>query len=351
MESSLLAPGRKAMAIAGRPLEYEAPSLARGPAMTKMKVLYHDSCFDGAASAAVFSRFCLERVDPKAELSYEGLAHKANAGAIEDEKLSGDENAIVDFRYTQSPRLTWWFDHHQSAFQQPGDAEHFRADRSGRKFHDPTRKSCTKFLADIVAQRFGFDPKPMAELIHWAELIDGAMFESPRMAVELAQPALRLMMVLEANRDPGFVPRLIGDMQKLSLEQIAGQPYISGPLGPLLERHRQAIELVRRKIRVEKGVAFFDVADENLDGLNKFISYYLHPEARYTVWVGKSPQRAKISLGSNPWRPELRTHDLARIAERYGGGGHPVVAAISFPAGELERARKAAEEILAELRG
>jgi nanoRNase/pAp phosphatase (c-di-AMP/oligoRNAs hydrolase) len=58
-----------------------------------------------------------------------------------------------------------------------------------------------------------------------------------------------------------------------------------------------------------------------------------------------------VSIGSNPWRPETRTHDLSKIAERYGGGGHPVVAAMSFGANELARARDAAREILAELRG
>src|SRR5688572_7042422 len=107
-----------------------------------MKVLFHDSCFDGAASAAIFSRFYLERIQPKAELTYEGLAHKAGGGPMDDGMFTGDENAIVDFRYSQHPKLTWWFDHHQSAFQQPGDEAHFRADSSGRKFHDPKRKSC-----------------------------------------------------------------------------------------------------------------------------------------------------------------------------------------------------------------
>jgi nanoRNase/pAp phosphatase (c-di-AMP/oligoRNAs hydrolase) len=317
----------------------------------KMKVLYHDSCFDGAASAAVFSRFYREKVNPKAELSYEGLAHKANAGAIDDSVFTGDENAIVDFRYSQNPKLTWWFDHHQSAFQQPGDAEHFRADKSGKKFHDPARKSCTKYLAEIAAEKFGFDTQPLADLIYWAELIDGAQFQSPQMAVELAEPALRLMTVLEANRDPAFIPKVIADLQALPLHHLVSTPLIAEPLAPLLEKHQKAIEVVRRKAKLEKGVVFFDVADEGLDSINKFISYYLYPDARYTVWVGRSPNRAKVSIGSNPWRPELRTHDLSRIAERYGGGGHPVVAAMSFQPGELDRARKAAQEILTELRG
>ena len=318
----------------------------------RMKVLYHDNCFDGAASAAVFSRFYLDKVHPDAELLYEGLSHKAGGQGVDESALAGDENAIVDFRYSQSPKLTWWFDHHVSAFQQPGDLEHFRADASGRKFHDGTRKSCTCFIADMLRDRYGFVlPESMRELLHWAEIVDGALFDSPRMAVELAEPALQLMTVLEANDDATLVPRLVGDLMRRKLAEVAREPYLTGPLQPLLQRHRANIEVVRRKAKLEKGVVSFDVADEGLDSLNKFIAYSLYPEARYVVWVGRSQKRCKISLGSNPWRPELRTHDLARIAERYGGGGHPVVAAASFGAGELERARKAAAEIVAELRG
>src|SRR5205823_97573 len=128
-----------------------------------LKVLFHDNCFDGASSAAVFTRFYREKVNGAAKVSYEGLSHKAGGAPIEESLLSGDENAIVDFRYSQSPRLTWWIDHHQSAFQQPGDEAHFRADRSGHKFHDPTRKSCTKYLADLAREKFGFDDSPLRE--------------------------------------------------------------------------------------------------------------------------------------------------------------------------------------------
>ncbi len=315
-----------------------------------LKVLFHDSCFDGAASAAVFSRFYRERVRSDVELTYHGLAHKSGGQALDEALFTGDENAIVDFRYSQSPKLTWWFDHHISAFQQPGDEAHFLDDRSGRKFHDAKRKSCTKFLADVAREKFGFDPAPLQELISWAELIDGAQFASPQIAVELKEPPLRVMTVLEANPDPTFVPRVIGDMQRISLAEIAAQPYVAAPLEPLLERHQFSIELVRKKARLEKDVVHFDVGDEGLDSLNKFIAYYLYPQAHYTVWVGRGRGRAKISVGSNPWHPEFRRHDLAKIAERYGGGGHPVVAGMSFPASELEKARQIAAEILAELR-
>jgi hypothetical protein len=316
----------------------------------RLKVLFHDNCFDGASSAAVFSRFYREKINPSAEVEYLGLSHQAGGAPIDPSVFTGDENAIVDFRYSQNPGLTWWFDHHQSAFQQPGDEAHFRADAGGKKFHDPHRKSCTLFLADIAREKFGFDTAPLTELLHWAELIDGAQFTSPQMAVELKEPALRLMSVLEANKDPAFIPRIIGELQTQTLDQIASSPHVAGPLKPLLERHEKSIEVVRQKARIENGVVFFDVADEGYDSLNKFISYYLYPEARYTVWVGKGEKRSKVSIGSNPWRPKLRTHDLSKIAERYGGGGHPVVAAMSFQASEIARARQAAAEILAELR-
>src|SRR5262245_32749169 len=115
---------------------------------TKVRVLYHDNCFDGLASAAVFSRFYLAKVAHDAEIEYEGLTHKAGQHVREDIFGTG-ENAIVDFKYSASDKLTWWFDHHESAFLSAQDETHFRRDTSGRKFHDPSFKSCTKFIGAI----------------------------------------------------------------------------------------------------------------------------------------------------------------------------------------------------------
>ena len=160
----------------------------------RLRVLYHGNCFDGCSSAGVFTRFYRERIAKAAvEVSYRPLEHKGSPQPFSADCFDGDENACVDFRYSQDPRLTWWFDHHASAFQVAGDEDHFRADATGRKFYDPAAKSCTKFLADTVAAKFGFDTAPLAELIEWAEIIDGALFPSAKMAVELKEPALRLM--------------------------------------------------------------------------------------------------------------------------------------------------------------
>src|ERR1035441_4993022 len=67
-------------------------------AILRVRVFYHDKCFDGASSAALFSRFYRERVHGDAEFVYSGLLHRA--GSLFDEKqFDGDENVIVDFKY------------------------------------------------------------------------------------------------------------------------------------------------------------------------------------------------------------------------------------------------------------
>ncbi len=77
--------------------------------------------------------------------------------------------------------------------------------------------------------------------------------------------------------------------------------------------------------------------------------YYLHPESIYSVGLSKSSFRVKVSVGSNPWAPSEPTVNLAKVCERYGGGGHARVGAISFGVNEEEAARKAAREIVKEL--
>jgi hypothetical protein len=61
----------------------------------KLRVLHHDHCFDGFASAAVFSRFFIEKIRPDAEIGYAGLAHKPNQLLIEEDLFEGEENAII----------------------------------------------------------------------------------------------------------------------------------------------------------------------------------------------------------------------------------------------------------------
>ena len=315
----------------------------------KVRVFYHDKCFDGACSAALFSRFYLERIRDDAEFVFSGLLHRA--GALFDEsEFDGDENAIVDFKYSSSPKITWWFDHHQSAFLTPDDAAHFERDQSNRKFYDPDFKSCTSFLAMIAQQRFGFDPAPVAELVKWADVIDGALYQDARTAVEMQAPAMKLTMVIESAPDQRFVPNLIPLLATKSLAEILEEPFLAPLLPPLLRRHELSIDILRQRTECVDGTIFFDVTDRDFEGYNKFVPYYLHPESIYSVGLSKSSFRVKVSVGSNPWAPQEPVVNLARICERYGGGGHARVGAISFNVNQHAAAIKAAHEIVSELR-
>lgn len=314
----------------------------------KLKILFHDNCFDGAASAALFASFYRERLDPAVEVSYQGLQHKSGE-VFPLDAFDGDEVACVDFRYSTSPRLVWWFDHHVSAFSGPDDRAHFEADASGKKFYDPAARSNTKFEVGVLEARFGWDASRYAELVQWADVIDGAQFADAETAVALEAPALRIMTWIENNRDRAAGLRYIEDLQRRPLAEIAADDYVARPLEPLLAKHRRNIDAIREAARAEGGVVLFDLTDTGIDAPNKFIAYMLHPECRYTVGITRSPSRMKISVGSNPWAKVPRTHNIAAICERYGGGGHPVVGAISLPPGEVARARAIAAEIVAEL--
>jgi hypothetical protein len=314
-----------------------------------VRIFFHDRCFDGASSASIFTRFYRERIDPQAVFHYTGMTHKASK-PFEEDVFDGDENAIVDFKYSSSPRLTWWFDHHQSAFLTPADAANFRADHSGKKFYDPTYKSCTKFLATIASEKFGFDAKPLAELIHWGDIIDGAQFASPEAAVGLKEPAMQLALVIEAAPDPSISSQVIPYLANTSLADMVRLPIVAKHLGPLLERHRQSIEIMRERGQAKVGVIYFDVSDLDLEGYNKFIPYYLHPECLYSVGVSASQVRSKVSIGTNPWKEAAADVNLATLAEKYGGGGHARVAAISLNPEDIDRARQIAQEIAAILR-
>jgi hypothetical protein len=316
----------------------------------KMKIFFHNNCFDGLTSAAVFTNFYRASTNKNVQFEYEGLAHRAGQLFL-DVRFDGDENAIVDFKYSSDSRLTWWFDHHQSAFLSHEDELHFRADRSGRKFHDPTYRSCTKLIVEMVRNHFGFDSSRLEEVIRWADIIDGAQFEDARAAVELNEPAMKLMMVIEGIRDAERIHSLIAEFQEKSLAKMMAITWVQEAFRPLYKRHLDSIEIIRSKAQCFDHTIFFDVSDYDLEGYNKFIPYYLFPEATYCVGVSLSSYRSKVSVGSNPWSPRPRLHNLAALCERHGGGGHPVVGAISFAPDDLPKARRIALEIAQELRG
>ena len=303
----------------------------------------------------MFTRFHRECVGTASSFSYHGLVHRAGA-LFNESDFGAGENAIVDFKYSPSKKVTWWFDHHLSAFLTPEDQvdyERGQADGSEtmRKFYDPKYISCTSLIAHVGATKFGFDVTPLAELIKWADIVDGAKYESAKAAVEVAAPAMKLTMVIESTQDGELVRKLIPLLTEMPLEQVLDQPFVQQLLGPLMERHQVALKLIGERATMERGVITFDITDQPTEGYNKFIPYYLFPQATYNVGLSKSSFRTKVAVGTNPWTPlpAEKLANLATICERYGGGGHARVGAISFPPDREDEARIAAKEIVTEL--
>ena len=97
-----------------------------------------------------FTVFIANKFDKNAEFELTGMTHRA-AQPWTDGLFDGDENVIVDFKYSNSPKVTWWFDHHQSAFLNPADAENFKTHPGANNFYEPDYKSCTKLIADVTS--------------------------------------------------------------------------------------------------------------------------------------------------------------------------------------------------------
>ena len=322
----------------------------------QLRVLFHNNCFDGACSASLFTRFHRECIGTATSYSYTGLHHKAG-GQLDTADFTGDENAIVDFKYSPSSKINWWFDHHQSAFLTEADRAHFLAEQERTKEHpqqffNPDYISCTELIADIARERFGFNTTGLEDLLHWAHIIDGAKFESAEQAVSLAAPAIRLMTVIEATSDPTFIPRLIPLITEQSLTATEQEPFVQQALQPRLEKHQQDIALIRARATEDKGVITFDITDQPTEGYSKFIPYYLIPQGNYVVGLSRSSFRTKISVGTNPWTtiPTEKLANIAAICERYNGGGHARVGAISLPADQIDEARNIAAVITTELK-
>jgi len=317
--------------------------------MTRVRLCFHDRCFDGTASAALFYRFYRERFDPQAQFELTAMTHRA-AQPWTDGLFDGDENVIVDFKYSNSPKVTWWFDHHQSAFLTPADAENFRKHPGPNMFYEPDYKSCTKLIANVSKEKFGFDTQPLDDLIYWGDIIDGAQYPTPQAAVALAEPSTQLALVIEAAPENGLPAKIIPELAYRPLSEMVKLPMVAKHLEPLLDRHRKSIEILRERADARDGVIFFDVSDLDLEGYNKFIPYLLYPECIYSVSVSASAVRSKVSLGTNPWNLANADANLASLAEKFGGGGHARVSAISLDPHDIPRAREVARELVADLR-
>jgi hypothetical protein len=322
--------------------------------MRNVVVATHGHCFDGMCSAVMFTRL-MRHLHPGEELAftYRAMGYGPGSSGVDPAIMIGDDNAILDFRFSPAPALTWYFDHHVSAFPAPADRvvyeERASTSEARTMFHDGAYGSCTKLIADIGKARFGLDLSDAAELVRWADMIDTASFPSAAMAVARAEPVLHLMTVVEHRGDDAFLQAMVPRLLTEPLEEIARSEAVEEIYLPLAAQNEAFVALVKAHATVKDTVVVVDLSSVVVDVAAKFVTYSLWPDSAYSVMLSCSSSKCKISIGYNPWSPVARRHNIAAICERHGGGGHAVVGAISLAADQVERARQLTQEIAEEL--
>lgn len=315
-------------------------------------VATHGHCFDGLSSAVVFTRLMQQLGVEGAEFTYRTCGYGAGQARADAGMLVGDENAILDYRFSPSEKVSWYFDHHRTAFANDADREVFEARRcSGQFFYDAAYSSCTKLIADVAKDRFGVAMPDLVELVQWADMVDSARFATAEDAVSRSSPIKQLVSVVEHYGDDTFFKDLVPELLKRPLEDVARSKAVVSRYKPLGKKHERFVSRVKQKSERLGRVVFVDLTESVLESVGKFVTYALFPDSVYSVVVGRLKNGPKISVGYNPWSGRPLDTDISAICARYGGGGHPVVGGISFPSAALDEARRVARSIAAELNG
>ncbi|HET7504580.1 MAG TPA: hypothetical protein VFK02_26340 [Kofleriaceae bacterium] len=314
-----------------------------------LKIYFHDACFDGTTSAALFAAFYRDVIDPAVTLRPVGMTHK-DGDPFEGVPLDADDHACVDFRFCADPRMRWWFDHHPTAFQPPALREVYERAHQPTWFFDPAAPSCAGLIARAVETGWDYQPPPhLAEAVAWADTIDAARFGSAHDAVSLANPAQRLAAWLAHGRSPHDTAHYVEWLSRDSLAEVAARPEVAIQLAAVEAERARELEAVAR-IGVWHGdvIVFDRFADAGARSPG-FLGYLLFPTCLYAVSGTRSAQSIKISVGVNPWTPAPRRHDIGALCARHGGGGHAVVGGITLGPHELERARQTMATVVHEL--
>ncbi len=317
--------------------------------MPVLKVFFHDACFDGTTSAALFAAFYRERFDPTVTVLPVGMIHR-DGNPFDGIPLDADDHACVDFRFCADPKMRWWFDHHPTAFQPPQLRDVFEREHLPTWFFDPTAPSCAGLIAKKLAEVHGWRPPAhLADAVAWADTIDAARFPSAEAAIALTEPAQRLAAWLAHGRTRVDTAAYVEELSRSSLAEVAARK--AHELASIEAERAIEIEVVKTLGVWHGDVIEFDRFDDLGARSPGFVGYLVHPTCLYAVSGTRNAEGIKISAGINPWAKASRRHDIGELCARYGGGGHAVVGGVTLGPGELDRARVTMTAIVRELAG
>jgi hypothetical protein len=314
-----------------------------------LKIFFHDACFDGTTSAALFAAFYRDVVDASVEVRPIGMVHR-DGNPFEGVPLDADDHACVDFRFCADPRMRWWFDHHPTAFQPASLRDIYEGEHLPTWFFDPSSPSCAGLIARTLQAKWGWElPKELSDAVIWADKIDAAQFKSADEAIALGSPAQRLAAWLAHGRSPVDTAQYVEWLSRGSLAEVASRPELAPQLAAVeAERMREMGEVEKLGVW-HGGVIVFDRMADLGARSPGFLGYKLFPTCTYAVTGTRTASSIKITAGVNPWNPAPRRHDVGELCARLGGGGHAVVGGVTLRGDELERARTTIAALVREL--
>jgi hypothetical protein len=313
----------------------------------RMIVATHGNCLDGLASAALFTKL-VRQVDPSVtEFQYRTCIYGPTPVFFGPQLLSGDSNAILDYRFYSGSELTWYFDHHTTAFSDRAEESVFQSRvGSGRYHFDPHSPSCAGLIARVARDQFGVSLEHLESLVAFADQVDSARYQSAAAALDRSQPRSRFLAVVERFGNDDFMGRTVESLLAMPIDEVAKLPESAEAFSVIEHEQTDFLDHVRGCSEDRGAVVVSDISDREHPTFAKFANYLLFPHSTYSVLLGRIPGALKIAAGFNPWGPRTRQHDLGSICRKFGGGGHPVVGGVAFAPNDTSGAKAVVKEIV-----
>lgn len=313
---------------------------------SKRTIYFHSPCFDGLISCVLAWDFLetergwdirnLRSINYDARSSW--LASNVNESC-----------AVLDFLY--HPSAGFWADHHPTTFISPETEECYNARvvrDSSSVVYNPRYGSTASLLWDRFESFFATRDR-LREMMHWADKIDSARYESVEEAIFGEAPALRINYSLMLG-DTDYCEFLVRGLREHGLGHVAELPSVKRRFEEVRKRLLRGVALLKdRTVLLDDGIVAFDVEKKDDAIVSRYAPYHFFPKARYSIGLSRHLDTVRITAMRNPWLT-FESIPLGEVFKQFGGGGHQRVASVFLAGDRAGSAERIADQILREMR-
>ena len=309
----------------------------------RFHLYFHSPCFDGIVSCVLTQDFLELAQGSKVEglipVNYD----------LKNSWLSTpltSPSAVVDFLY--HPRAEFWADHHLTTFLTSEAELHFKNRKGGPYvFYEDTAGSCAGLLWRQLLDRFSYRNDFYEPLIHWAEKIDAARYDSVEEAVLGDNSALRIRSSLTFEDAQNYSVDLVHALREKTMDEVAELAWVNSRVERARNLLQAGLDRFSKACHLESDIAVFDVDTSDVL-INRYAPYFFFPHARYSIGILRTGDKTKITAMRNPWR-DFSSLPLGPMFEKLGGGGHQRVGSLVLPRERSEEAPQIVKTLVKEM--